>query len=253
MDTSILEKIGLSKAEIQVYLTLIKLGPSPSNKLVRETDLRKSTVYDSIRRLQEKGLVSHVIKDSKRYFEATEPGRLIEFVHDRKRELDEYEEGIKKLVPELEKGYGQAKPEAEAHILSGIEGFKTMRRDVLKQARGELLILGAIGREFDAAPAFFNNWNSTRIRQGIHLKILCKKSLEDKGRVQKKNVNDFELRILPKEIENPAVVNIYGDRVVDMVWRGNYPLCFMMVSDDMARAYRQYFNYLWKISTPYRF
>jgi sugar-specific transcriptional regulator TrmB len=94
MDTNILEKIGLSKAEIQVYLTLLKLGPAPSNRIVRETDLRKSTVYDSIRRLQEKGLVSYVIKDAKKYFEATKPDRLVEFVRDKKRELDEYEDVV---------------------------------------------------------------------------------------------------------------------------------------------------------------
>ena len=87
MDLSVLEKIGLSNAEIEVYLTLLKLGLTPSNKIIRETEFRKSTVYESINRLQEKGLVSSVIKDSRKYFEATESGRLIEFVHDKRREL----------------------------------------------------------------------------------------------------------------------------------------------------------------------
>jgi len=66
MDLEILEKIGLSKAEIKVYTTLLGLGSSPSSKIVHETSLRKSTVYDSIRRLQEKGLVSFIIKDSRK-------------------------------------------------------------------------------------------------------------------------------------------------------------------------------------------
>ena len=63
MNTQTLEKLGLSKAEIKVYLTLLELGSTQSGRIVRETDFRKSTVYESIRRLQEKGLVSHVIKN----------------------------------------------------------------------------------------------------------------------------------------------------------------------------------------------
>lgn len=251
MDVSVLEKMGLSKAEVKVYLTLLSLGPSPSNKIVRETDLRKSTVYDSIRRLQEKGLVSYVIKDSKKYFEATEPSRLVEFVHDKKRELDEYEEGIKDLVSSIEKSYGPPRPEAEAHILSGVEGFKTMNRDIIKHADGELLLLGAIIRVFKVMPAFFESWNNTRIRDGIRLRILLKRSVEDNRKLLKRNlVGNFEARVLPKEIENPAVINIYGDRTVNVLWKGDYPLCFMMINKEMAEAYKQYFNYLWGKSRP---
>jgi hypothetical protein len=156
-------------------------------------------------------------------------------------------------VSSIEKSYGPPKPEAEALILSGIEGFKTMRRDVLKHGGKELLLLGAIGTEAGAMPAFYKNWNDTRIRQGMGLRILRKKRLENLAYAQRKNlVRNFEMRILPEEIENPAVINIYGDRVVNVLWKGEYPLCFMMINADIAKAYKQYFEYLWRKSKPFK-
>ena len=244
-----LEKIGLSKAEINVYLALLRLGPVPSNRIIQETSSRKSTVYDSIRRLQEKGLISSAIRDKKTYFEATPPDRLVEFIQDRKRELDGYESEAAELVKSLEKEYGNIKPHAEAHILLGIEGFKTMRRDVLKHATGELLILGGIGREFEAAPSFLNNWNKTRLLKGIKQVVLAKKSFEGRRNLMKKYlIRDFEARFLPKELEGPAVMNIYGDRVATVIWNGNYPICFLLINKETAAAYKGYFNYLWKLA-----
>src|SRR3989338_7876074 len=129
MNLDTLEKIGLSKAEIKVYISLLELGSVPSGSIVKETELIKSTVYDVIRRLQEKGLVSYVIKEGMKYFEASNPERIIDFIHEQKRKLNETENEENKLILELKKGFDMIKPQAEAHVLSGVEGFKTMRRD----------------------------------------------------------------------------------------------------------------------------
>ena len=251
MDTSVLERIGLSKAEIQVYLALLRLGQVPSSRLIRETNFRKSTIYDSIRRLQEKGLVSSVVQDKKAYFEATEPDRLIDFVEDKKRELDRYGETVKGLTKDLEKEYGKIKPHAEAHVLLGPEGYKTMRRDSLKNAKADLCLLGAIGREYEVLPAFFENYNKTRIMKGIKWRVLAKKVMRSKMEAFKKRlVKNFEIRFLPDNFDNPAVINVYGNRVVNVLWKGDYPLCFMLINKDIADSYREYFEYLWKLSKP---
>src|SRR3990167_2385024 len=125
MNLEALEKIGLSKAEIKVYISLLELGSVPSGSIVKETEFRKSTVYESIRRLQEKGLVSYVIKEGIKYFEATDPERIIDFIHEQKRKLNETEENAKELIKHLKKGFDILKPHAEAHVLVGVEGFKT--------------------------------------------------------------------------------------------------------------------------------
>ena len=249
MNLEILEKIGLSKAEIKVYISLLELGSVPSGKIVKETDFRKSTVYESIRRLHEKGLVSYVIKEGMKYFEATEPERIIDFIQEQKRKLNETETQAKELILELKKGFDTLKPHAEAHVLVGVEGFKTMRRDVLRNSKGEHLLIGAISRENEVMPGFFEEWNRQRKKKKIKIKILHKESAKEKLMVKKEFMGRyFETKFLPEEIESPAIINIYGDRVVDVLWKKNYPICFMLMNKEIADSYRKYFYYLWKLA-----
>ncbi len=83
-----------------------------------------------------------------------------------------------------------------------------------------------------------------RRRLGITTRILYKSNV--KGDVRTEYWD--KRRFLPPHISNPAVINIYGDRVVNVLWKGNVPLCFMMVNCDIADAYRKYFELLWSVS-----
>ncbi|MBI5036400.1 ArsR family transcriptional regulator [Candidatus Micrarchaeota archaeon] len=245
MDTRCLEEIGLSKAEINIYLALHRLGPATSGSLTRETGLRKSTIYESLNRLLEKGLVSYVLRNYTKYFEAVEPERIIDFVEEKKRKWETNEQDVKRLISELESSIGTTKPKAEAHVLTGVEGFKTMRRDVLKNSDGELFLIGAISREDKVMPVFYKQWDRERAKRKIRFRILHKRKTED--RVAK--ITKFmEMRFLKPEIQNPVVINIYGDRVVSLIWKGDYPLCFMLINREIADAYRKYFEMLWKSS-----
>lgn len=249
MDTEILEKIGMSKAEIKVYLALLGLGSVPSGKIVQQTNFRKSTVYESIKRLQDKGLVLYIIKNGTKHFEASDPERIIDFIEEEKRNLGETQDQAQKLISHLKKGFDMIKPHAEAHVLEGIGGFKTIRRDILRNSKGEHLLIGAISREDEVMPGFFKDWNKKRQKKKIKIRILHKESARRKAMAKRKFMgNLFETKFLPEELESPAVINIYGDRVVNVLWKKKYPLCFLLINKEIANSYRKYFNYLWKIA-----
>src|SRR3989338_328236 len=120
-----LEKVGISKAEARLYLALTRLGSSSTGAIIKETGLRKSTVYESLGRLMEKGLVSYVIKNNIKFFEASDPERLVDFIDEKRREMEESKDDIRKILPDLKSMGNALKPHAEAHVLFGIEGFKT--------------------------------------------------------------------------------------------------------------------------------
>ena len=247
MDLSALERMGLSRAEVRVYEALLRLGSTSLGKVVDETSLRKSTVYECIKRLQDKGLVSYVVKDSMKYFEASPPEHLLDFVNEKKKELTLQEKQLNALIPKLKSEFGSSKPIAQAHVYLGVEGFKTMRRDSLRNANGEILLIGAISREDEVMPGFYKWWNKERQANKIGLKILHKESARKKAMAKKKFMGKyFHTKFLPEELESPAVINIYGNRVVNVLWKNNEPICFLLINKDIADSYRKYFAYLWK-------
>ena len=61
---------------------------------MQKSGLHRAVVYDLLERLIEKGLASFAIKGKKKYFEATNPQRLLEIEKER-------EEKIKQIMPHL--------------------------------------------------------------------------------------------------------------------------------------------------------
>ena len=59
MNLKILEEIGLTKGEIKVYLTLLKIGNTTSGRIINESGVSRSKVYDVLERLKQKGLAIH--------------------------------------------------------------------------------------------------------------------------------------------------------------------------------------------------
>lgn len=240
-----MQEIGLTRNEIKIYSALLKLGSAPSGKITFETGLHRSRVYEGLNRLAEKGLVSFVKKGFAMYFEATSSEKILDVLEEEKSRIDEKIKSMQKIIPELNK-FRETKPTAEAYILQGIEGFKAMRREVLKYAKNEHLMIGAIARENEAMPVFFEKWDRERKKKEIKLRILYK--AEARGKAMTKRPYHADSRFLPDFISNPAVINIYGDRVVNVLWKGNYPICFVMANKDIADAYRKYFELLWRAS-----
>ncbi|MBW2983705.1 hypothetical protein KY361_01175 [Candidatus Woesearchaeota archaeon] len=244
MDQTILRQIGLTNSEITIYTTLLRTGPIKAGELVREVDLHRSRIYEAMNRLTQKGLLSYIIRNNVRYFEATDPERLVTYIEEQKERLNEKEESIKKIIPELRKQTSPLKPHAEAHVFAGKEGFKTIRKDVLKQGK-DLYLIGAVGKEGKFLKYFFPNFNKLRIKSKIKWKILY--DHEVKGKPITK-LELMETKFLPKEYSSPAVINIYADRVVNVLWQGENPICFMLINKDIADAYRKWFDLMWKKS-----
>jgi len=244
MDFSFLDTVGLTKNEKKIYSALLNSGAVTAGRLTYETGLHRSRVYEGLKRLVEKGLVGFVKRGLITYFQATAPEKLIDYLDEEKNRIDEKKKTIELALPEL-KEFTKSKPTAQAYILEGIEGFKSMRRDVLKHAKGEHLLIGAIAKEDKVMPLFFEKWNQERIKKKIKWRILHKESARGTNMTKLKFI---ETRFLPAHIDNPAVINIYADRVVNVLWKDNSPICFVMENKYIAEAYKKYFELLWKIS-----
>src|SRR3989339_596831 len=92
---STLEKIGFSPNEIKVYLTLNKNGSTKAGKIAKIAKIDRSSAYNSLKILQEKGLVSYVNIGKVKWFQVTGPRRILEY-------LQEQEEDVKEILPQLQ-------------------------------------------------------------------------------------------------------------------------------------------------------
>ena len=87
MEIEALRKAGLTEGESRVYLALLKLGPTTTGPLIGLSDVTKSFIYRILDKLIKKGLVSYVIKEKTKYFQAAPPTTLLDYMNKRKRDI----------------------------------------------------------------------------------------------------------------------------------------------------------------------
>lgn len=175
MDIDLLKSIGFSDKSANLYLVLLSLGPSSVRKLAEKTGLNRGTVYDTLKWLQEQGVVDYYDKDSKQCFVAEEPDKLRQLVASRRSEIQEVEKKLGKLVPELQAIYNRGGERPVAKYYEKKE-LKKILEDVLNtcEQSGENLyrIYSAVDiREYLYED--FPTFSDARVGKNISVKVIA--------------------------------------------------------------------------------
>ena len=76
-----LKQLGWSEKKINVYLTLLKIGPSAVRTIATESGVNRGTAYDVLKALRDEGLVAYYQKKKHQYFTAEDPSNCWEVFH----------------------------------------------------------------------------------------------------------------------------------------------------------------------------
>ncbi len=240
MDTKILEEVGFTTKESQLYVELLKIGSASATELIQKTGFHRAMVYDLLERLIEKGLAGFVIKGKKKFFEATAPRRLLE------REKQKQEK-LQSLVKELEE-FARFTEKLEVKIYKGKEGRITVFEDLLESGEKEWLVLGSSGTTAKILPYYLEQFHLRREKLGIKVKGLFTLTSQAKARAEEVRKRRFsEVRFLPASMVPPTVIQIYGDKVGLHSSKSPTPFIILIENEDIADAFRQYFKVLWNL------
>lgn len=230
-----LQEIGLTKLESRIYLTLLDLGPSLAGLITRKSGVHRRTVYDALERLMQKGLVGYIVKNNRKYFEVSNPERLLDM-------LKEKEEYVKEVLPELKAKYGKTVDKSETLFFRGKNGLKTVFEDQLS-VRKEIFILGASSLASEILKYYFHWFDKRRIGKKIKVKLVYNESAR-----KERKIKLAEIRYIPEDYYNPAAINIYGNRVAIIHWSKENPFVILIKDREIADGYRNYFNLMWGIA-----
>lgn len=227
-----LKEIGLSEGEAKVYLALLKLGSSPVSKIKEETKLHRTTIYDFVEKLLNKGLINYVIKNKIKIFKATHPNKLLDFVKEK-------EDNVKTIIPNLIELSEFQKPELNVEVYKGREGFKTLLNDILR-AKKDLVIFGAEETLFKKKfPILMEQFFKKEEKTGIKERILTN---EKPNFIYRKKTTKY--KYIPEEFFNPTPTFVFDNNVAILIWE---PLHIISIKNkDLADSYKKHFELLWK-------
>ena len=85
---TLLQKIGLSEKDSEVYLACLELGTQPASVIARKAGLKRPTTYLILEELLKKGLVSEYTGSNVKFFTAVSPDYLLNYIEKQRREFD---------------------------------------------------------------------------------------------------------------------------------------------------------------------
>ena len=229
----VLENLGFSPNEIKVYLTLNHVGSKTAGKISKLSKIDRSSCQNSLKSLQEKGLVSYVLIGKVKWFQVAGPRRLLDYVK-------EQEESIKEILPILQENHKRAKIEGQVRLFKGIKGIKSVFLDIIRTGKDNF-VFGSEGQFSEKMPEFALQFDRMKKENKIKTKNLIRK---DRSELDKKT---SEYRYAPGISESPAVTNIYGDKVAIIIWTDE-PEAILIENPATARAYKSYFDFMWNHS-----
>jgi sugar-specific transcriptional regulator TrmB len=229
-----LRKIGLTDNEIKVYMTLLRIKSGLAGEITKVSGIHRRSVYDAIERLIQKGLVSYAWEGKRKYFQAEKPDRILDIITN-------WEEEVKDSLPKLNAIYEGGFVKEQVITYRGKNGLKSVMDDQIEVGK-DIYIYGAYGNLDERLKYFFAQFEKRRIKKKIHVQLIFDENERSRWAGNLPLVN---ARFMPAGFSGPVTTEIYGDRVIILHWLEN-PIIFMMKSQEVARAYRKYFDIIWK-------
>jgi len=245
MDKKILEKLGLTNGEIKVFLSLLKIGNATTGPIVDDSGISKSKVYEILERLRKKGLVSQIIENNTKYFQAVNPQRLLELYEEKENELKDFKQDLIKILPSLESQYSSKKEKQEATVFRGYNGIKSIFQDMLHtlNEKDELIVFVAVETP-DFLKPFFEEFTKQRERKKIKVKIITT-DLKIVAKTKDKSLT--KAKKIGSEFNTPAVFNLYKNKSAIILW-SKEPIGILIENKEITNSFKKYFDVLWKIS-----
>ena len=224
---------GLSEKEADLYLALLRSGDSTTNKIVKSTQVSRTSIYDVAESLEKKGLISTYRKDKKIFFSANKPEALL-------TRLQEKEQLIKNILPDLKKIQETTGERPTITIYKGTVGLKTAANEMLNSK--EILVYGG-GKTADI---IFGSYTANFAQKRAERKILLKAiGCDIPEHMNIPNIKKYtQTKSLPLFNNHNTTYFIYNDTVLLWIY-GKELLAMKIESNIFSMSQRQLFNFLW--------
>ena len=233
----LLKEIGLSERESKTYIALLLLGSTTTGPLIEKTKIPASKIYETLKKLEEKGFVNHIIKKNQKHFQASNPEIILEH-------FEEKYNNFKKYVENLEKLRKFAYEEQFAEFYEGNKAIFSLIRNLIKKCeKGDDYFNFSFDDEFNdkALSSFFSGIAHLAYEKKLNIKMLTPKN---KKKLLEVIFSKEYLKITNNKFTSnyfPEGLIIIKDDVILVEWEGK-PSAVRIRCDTFANNFRNFFN-----------
>jgi len=241
MIEDLLLELGLKDKEIKVYLSIVKSEGISATELAKKTKLNRTTIYDIIENLIEKGLITQQIKEKKKTFQTVNFNKFISKLKDKEK--------IAYLaIRELNNLYIPSKKDYEVEVFEGVEGVKSYFDNVeslLKTKKlKDYLVFGSSLQTIKRIKFYIISRikDSLLLLKNVDFRIIWNYSAKSEEII--KNLQFIKSKFLPKDVKTTCTTVIANDSIALFIYT-NKPIIIKIKNKDVSETYKNHFNMSW--------
>lgn len=239
---SLLE-IGFSPKEANVYVSILILGRGTASKIARNAHIVRTTVYDILGSLFDKGLVTLTGKEPKQEYVALSPDQLKVYVsNELEKKQKDFKQVEKSLVPQL-KSIHNVKNRPKVMFYEGTEGLERVYEDTLS-SHETIRAYANVSEMHEALPNYFPNYYKRRTDKGISIRAIFPTNKAGRERAKEDARETRQSALVPadKYYFSPEI-NIYDNKVMIASWKEK--LGIIIESQEIADSMKKIFELAW--------
>src|SRR3989338_2313210 len=234
MDTTSLEDLGLTHAEIKVYLSLLEVGNTKAGTIIEKAGLQSSVVHNCLHTLLDKGLISYVKKGKIKHYQASDPNSFIDFIEEKKKNFE-------KLLPQLLSKQKSADEKNEAEVYETYQGIMNMLLELIKDTKpGDdyLFFSQDVEQLNKEIQQFFMRYDPKRKAKKLNVKGIAPLHLK---KLYEHRVKKGMMKMKYTTIAMPTAIAICNDKLVLLSWEEK-PVGYLIHSKQLAEKYTKFFH-----------
>jgi sugar-specific transcriptional regulator TrmB len=234
-----LNEYGLTEKEAELYLVLLSLGNVKLQDISKKTDLPRSTIYNTLNYLSNKGLVSKIIKKGIIHFEAISPRKLLSDIERKKRVIEE-------ALPKLEGLHNILSESSNVEIYEAIKKNLRIPLDINELKQG-LIIFGSYSGWEKFLQYEPEQFRKLRVKEKIKAKLLI--GNYDNEDFHKKPYTKLTEIKFNKIFDNfSCIFFIYADKLTILTLNEN-PVLILIKNKETSDTMKMIFEFFWKNSS----
>lgn len=232
-----LEQLDLTGKKADVYLACLELGSATVIEIAKKAGIKRTTAYDILLDLIQKGLVSETSKGKKRLFVGEDPEKI-------KKDLQGKERLISEILPMLKSVYNVKGVKPKIRYYEGVEGLKEVYSDTLKYS-GEILAF-ASEDVVKVLGSWIEHYMASRAKNGIRYRgIIPRTEFIQKEIIPKDQQQLRALKLIdPKKYPFSIEINIYGHSKVSLM-SSKEQLGLVIESTEIYNTMKLIFELIW--------
>lgn len=238
-----LETLGLNHRQTDLYLALLKLGPSSIRDIAQESGINRGSAYEELKRLRAMSLVTYFPQGKRRFFCAESPEVLVRLAGERRDQTQAAARTLEEeILPDL---LSMIPVDTRTRVFhyEGDEGVEYFLRDILAtmkrlEDKHYRVYSARQIRKYLYRP--FPGFTNARVKAGIHVSVIAIGEGGDEAPLAER-----------KWIESGAgqaasYIAIYGTKCAMVsLTAGDYPTVVILDAEGISEALKITFDTLW--------